>query len=168
MRNIKSIVSAHNRKVLTEESEENKRKCNCPRNATCPMDGNCLAKNTMYSGKVSSNLPNYGVTEYVGISEPEWKTRLGNHRLSFNERKYAKCEIAKEIWRIKDQGGTFRVNWSILGHAPPYNPTSKKCNLCLSEALYINKHAEELLNSRRELVKKCGYQNKYFLIRKDF
>ena len=167
MRNIKSIVSAHNRKILTEELEENQRKCNCPRNTICPMNGNCLAKNTMYSGKITSDLPNYGATEYVGISEPEWKKRLGNHTISFNNRDYAKCEIAKEVWRIKDQGGSFNINWSIIGYAPPYNPTSKKCNLCLSEALYINEHAEELLNSRRELVKKCRHQNKYWLNQKD-
>ena len=167
MRNIKSIVSAHNRKILTEELEENQRKCNCPRNTTCPMNGNCLAKNTMYSGKITSDLPNYGATEYVGISEPEWKKRLGNHTISFNNRDYAKCEIAKEVWRIKDQGGSFNINWSIIGYAPPYNPTSKKCNLCLSEALYINEHAEELLNSRRELVKKCRHQNKFWLNQKD-
>ena len=167
MRNIKSIVSAHNRKVLTEESQENERKCNCPRNTTCPLDGNCLSRNTMYSGKVTSDLPDYGATEYVGISKPEWKKRFGNHTLSFNNREYANCEIAKEVWRIKDQGGTFTIDWSILGHAPPYNPTSRKCNLCLSEALYINEHAEELLNSRRELVKKCRHQNKYSLIQKD-
>ena len=73
MRNIKSIVSAHNRKVLTEESQENERKCNCPTNTTCPLDANCLSRNTMYSGKVTSNLPDYGATVYVGISEPEWK-----------------------------------------------------------------------------------------------
>ena len=164
MRSMKSIVSAHNRQILTEESAENKRTCNCPNGTPCPLDGNCLSENTLYSGNVTSNLPNYGTNRYVGISAPEWKKRFGNHKMSFNERKYAKCEIAKEIWRIKDRGGTFNVKWSILGHAPAYNPASKKCNLCLSEALYINEHAGELLNTRNELVKKCRHQNRYALV----
>ena len=167
MRSMKSIVSAHNRKILTEESAENERKCSCPEGTSCPLDGHCLSKNTMYSGKITSDLPNYGTNEYVGISAPEWKLRYGNHRISFNERRYAKCEIAKEIWRIKDQGGTFDISWSILGHAPAYNPSSKKCNLCLIEALYINEHAGELLNTRKELVKKCRHQNRYALVQEE-
>ena len=126
-----------------------------------------MSKNTMYSGKITSDIPSYGTKEYVGISAPEWKLRYGNHRISFNERRYAKCEIAKEIWRIKDQGGRFTISWSILGHAPAYNPSSKKCNLCLIEALYINEHAGELLNTRKELVKKCRHQNRFALVQEE-
>ena len=164
MRNMKSIVSAHNHKILREEQEEEERRCNCPQDANCPLDGNCLSRNTLYSGKISSDLPNYGETEYVGISEPEWKKRFANHRTSFNNRKYASTEIAKEIWRIKDQGGTYDVKWGIIGHAPGYNPTSKRCSLCLCETVYINENVDSLLNTRKELVKKCRHQNKYALV----
>ena len=168
MRNIKSIVNVHNRMILTEESEESKRTCSCPRNAICPMNGNCLSENTMYSVKITSNLPNYGTNEYVGISAPEWKKRLGNHKLSFNNRKYAKCEIAKEVWRIKDQGGNYNIDWSIIGHAAAYNPVSNKCNLCLSEMLHINENVDNLINTRKELVKKCRqHRNKFTLVPND-
>ena len=131
------------------------------------MNGNCLFENTMYSGKITSNLPNYGTNEYVGISAPEWKKRLGNHKLSFNNRKYAKCEIAKEVWRIKDQGGNYNIDWSIIGHAAAYTPVSNKCNLCLSEMLHINENVDNLINTRKELVKKCRHRNKFTLVPND-
>ena len=37
-------------------------------------------------------------------------------------------EISKGIWRIKDQGGTFDVKWSVVEQASSYNPSSKRCH----------------------------------------
>ena len=168
MRNISSIVTGHNRKILNEDTTKNERRCNCPANTECPLEGQCLSRNTIYSGKITSNLPNYGTKEYIGLSEPEWKKRLANHKTSFSNRKYeSSTAISKEIWRIKDQGGTFAVQWSIIGHAPAYNPASKRCSLCTTEALHINSNSTKLLNTRSELVKKCRHQNKFSLIQND-
>ena len=167
MRNIGSKVTGHNRKILNADTEKEERKCNCPRNAECPLDGHCLAKNTIYSGKITSDLPNYGSKEYIGLSAPEWKKRLANHKSSFSNRKLENStEISKEIWRIKDQGGSYNVKWSIVQQAPAYNPASKRCHLCITETLCINSD-RKLLNTRNELVKKCRHQNKYALMTKD-
>jgi hypothetical protein len=167
MRNMQSIVTSHNRKILNEKpQEEPERTCNCSRNATCPMNGNCLSENTIYSGKITSSLPNYGQKEYAGLSAPPWKGRFNTHTYSFNHRDAAKCEIANEVWRIKDLGGTFDIQWSILGHAAAYNPESNKCNLCLNEKLYINENVDRLLNTRKELVSKCRHMLKYALVKK--
>jgi hypothetical protein len=167
MRNMQSIVTSHNRKILNEKpQEEPERTCNCSRNATCPMNGNCLSENTIYSGKITSSLPNYGQKEYAGLSAPPWKGRFNTHTHSFNHRDAAKCEIANEVWRIKDLGGTFDIQWSILGHAAAYNPESNKCNLCLNEKLYINENVDRLLNTRKELVSKCRHMLKYALVKK--
>ena len=168
MRNVNSVVTGHNRKILNGDTAENERRCSCPANTECPLDGHCLSKNTIYSGKITSNLPNYGTKEYIGLSEPEWKKRLANHRTSFSNRKYeTSTAISKEIWKIKDQGGTFNVKWSIVGHAPAYNPASKRCCLCITEALHINSNSKKLVNTRSELVKKCRHQNKFSLIQMD-
>ena len=162
-RNIKSFVSGHNKKIINESTESEARTCNCPRNTPCPLNGKCLSRNTVYAGTITSDIPNYGSREYAGLCEPEWKSRQYNHTLSFNHREYAKCEIAKEIWRIKDQNGNYNVTWRIVGHAPAYNPTTKICKLCLSEKLYINEHLDELLNKRDELISKCMHTRKYEL-----
>ena len=107
------------------------------------------------------------MTLCAGISALPWKLRFANHKLSFNKREYAKCEIAKEGWGIKEQGGDFNIEWRIIGHAPAYNPTSQKCNLCIAEKVYIAENIEHgtLINKRDELISKCMHQNKYALSR---
>ena len=100
------------------------------------------------------------------MSAPPWKQRLGNHTLSFNHRKYCKCEIAKEVWNIKDQGGDYNIQWRIIGHAPAYNPIEKKCCLCTAEKLIIAQNIgmnQNLLNKRDELISKCRHRRKYAL-----
>ena len=87
--------------------------------------------------------------------------------MSFRKREYAKCEIAKEVWRIKDQGGDFNIEWRIIGHAPAYTPIAKKCNLCIAEKVYITENIDNqhinLINKRDELISKCRHRSKYAL-----
>ena len=165
MQNMNSIVNAHNKKIMAEENREKTKTCSCPRNTICPLNGNCLSENTLYAGTISSNLPNYQDKEYAGMTAPPWKLRFGNHKLSFNNRKYEKCEIAKEVWKIKDQGGDFNVEWRIIGHDPSYNPVAKKCNLCIAEKLYIAENIESdlvrLIHTRDEMITKYRHRNKY-------
>ena len=164
MPNVKSIVNGHNKRILSEESRESRRECNCPNGTACPMNGNCLSEDTLYSGTVSSNLTNYVPRRYIGLSAPQWKGRYYNHMTSFNDRNYAKCEIAKEVWNIKDKGGEYSVKWEIIGHAPSYNPIAKKCRLCTAEKLKIAEDSSpNLLNKRDELVSKCRHRRKYAL-----
>jgi hypothetical protein len=163
MRNMKTIVNGHNKKILTAESTETKRTCNCPRNRECPLGGNCLSENTLYAGTITSNLPAYEEKEYAGLSEPPWKQRHANHVYEFNHREHQRCEISKEVWRIKDLGGDFNIEWRILGHAPAYNPTSKKCSLCIAEKVYIAENLDHLINKRDELISKCRHRRKFAL-----
>ena len=84
--------------------------------------------------------------------------------MSFNNRTYAKCEIAKEVWDIKDKGGEYTIKWEIIGHAPSYNPIGKKCRLCTAEKLKIAEDSSpHLLNKRDELISKCRHRRKYAL-----
>ena len=91
------------------------------------------------------------------------KNHVGNHTYTFNHREHAKTTISKEVWKIKDQGGDYNIQWRIIGHAPSYNPVSKKCNLCTIEKLYIAEHLGTLINKRDELVCKCRHRRKYAL-----
>ena len=75
--------------------------------------------------------------------------------------------IAKEVWRIKDQGGDFNIEWRIISHAPAYNPIAKKCNLCIAEKVNIaenidNQHTN-LINKMDELIIKYRHRSKYAL-----
>ena len=164
MPNVKSIVNGHNRKILADERIEEPRTCNCPDGRTCPMNGNCLSENTLYSATIRATIPEYAPRKYIGLSAPPWKQRFYNHTKSFNDRDYAKCEIAKEVWRIKDQGGDYEIKWEIIGHAAAYNPVSKRCRLCTAEKLLIAEDPDpHILNKRDELVSKCRHRRKYSL-----
>ena len=92
------------------------------------------------------------------------KKRFYNHTHSFTDREYAKCEIAKEVWRVKDQGGNYQIEWKIVGHAPAYNPIGRRCRLCTAEKLLIAEDPDpNLLNKRDELVSKCRHRRKFAL-----
>ena len=64
---------------------------------------------------------------------------------------------------IKDNETDYRVQWTIIIAAQPYNNISKRCDLCPSEKLYIiNGHNNSPLNKRSELISKCRHENKYY------
>ena len=58
MKNIKSLVSNNNMKVLnnTAEIEESR---NCRNRNNCPLDGRCLTPDIIYKAQMTSNQPNY-------------------------------------------------------------------------------------------------------------
>ena len=164
MPNMGTIINGHNKKILSEETIE-ERTCNCRNPEECPLGGRCLTKEVFYEATVTSDLPNYGEKAYKGITERPFKERFKEHKKSFNNRRLINdTELSKEIWRIKDQGGRPSVEWKILKKSKSYNPKSKRCMLCLTEKLGIAEYnGSNLLNKRSEAVAKCRHQNKYCL-----
>ena len=124
-----------------------------------------MAEGIVYKACIDSNLPNYKQKEYKGICATTFKVRFGNYKNEFKDVKYRnRTELTKEVWAIKDRKGVPKVSWSIFGKFPPYNPISKKCNLCLNEKLEIATYnGDNLLNKRSEVVSKCRHINKYKL-----
>lgn len=132
------------------------------------MNGECLTGNAMYEATVTSSEPNYPVNKYVGITEPVFKTRLGNHEKEFNNEKYENStELSKEIWKIKRKGHSYNVKWRMLKQFPSYNPTAKKCMLCIGEKMEILERNEKLLNKRSELISRCRHRTKFLLSKYD-
>ena len=82
------------------------------------------------------------------------------------DRKYAnRTELAKHIWKLKDNNENYKISWYIISSASAYNNISKRCNLCLTEKLYIIKaNKASNLNKRAELISKCRHENKYSLV----
>ena len=114
MPNVKAIINGHNKKVLSERPDVNERMCNCRNPNLCP-----------YEAKVTSDLPRYKPRKYKGVTERFGKERTKEHRKTFtNRRKEGDSELSKEIWRIKDAGGTPELSWRILKKAKSYNPQS--------------------------------------------
>ena len=163
MPNMSSIIKNHNKKILNNNTTP-KNGCNCRQKDQCPLDNNCLTTSVIYKANVTTDKDNTG-KNYIGLTEGTFKQRYTQHNLTFRNRKYAnRTELAKHIWKLKDNKENYKINWSIISSASAYNNISKRCNLCITEKLHIIKADKARnLNKRTELISKCRHENKYFL-----
>ena len=68
------------------------------------------------------------------------------------------------VYKVKDSNINFRITWKILKQDIAYNPSSKRCNLCLwKKYLTICKAHLATLNKRNELVSSCRPASKFLL-----
>ena len=166
MQNMEAIIKNHNKAILLSDSNKIKttpsKSCNCRKKDQCPMDGNCLKKCLVYKAVVETAND---TKSYIGCCETAFKIRFSNHKLSFNKKIYStKTELSKHIWNLKDSNREFKISWSIIAQVSPNFCKGKRCNLCLTEKLLINKHMDQnLLNSRAEMLNKCRHKNKFRL-----
>ena len=103
---------------------------------------------------------------YKGICEATFKKRYANHKKSFrliNSKNDTTLSI--EYWILKQKQQAPRLTWEIKGQYKAYNPTLKKCNLCLNEKLaIIDDPDKNLLNKRSEVISQCRHRNKFKLV----
>ena len=68
MPNIKSIISSHNKAVLSDyhqsQTQTSDKKCNCRKKDQCPLDGKCLTQNVVYQATVTTQTSS---DSYVGL-----------------------------------------------------------------------------------------------------
>ena len=163
-KNMSSIISSHNKKVLADKGPTPLRSggCNCRNKSECPMNGSCLENCIVYKGDVDVGTSN---KFYIGCTEDEFKTRYGNHKNSFIHRKVRQpTTISGYVWDLKDRGSDYNISWSILKKSFPYRCGSRRCTLCLEEKLLILQADPELvLNKRSELLRKCPHSRKHKL-----
>ena len=167
-KNIKTFINSHNHEILQlNESNDDKRTCNCRQKNECPMNGKCLTTNLIYEATITSDKPNQQAKKYIGLTENTFKTRFGNHKNSFNTERYKNAtELSKEYWEIKKENFTPTITWNIIAQCAPFNKNTRTCKLCLREKLEIVTYkGDNLLNKRSELVSKCRHSNKYVLSR---
>ena len=169
MPNIKSIIGAHNKSVLskyqTESSGETKTKeCNCRRKEDCPVTGKCLSEGVIYQATVT-RTDNMAQETYIGLTDNQFKTRYRNHTSSFRNASYKNStELSKYVWQLKDSNIQFSIKWSILRKCKSYSNISKRCNLCLHEKYIIICQPQKCtLNKRNELVSTCRHRKKFLL-----
>ena len=125
-----------------------------------------FATGLICNAQITSTAANQTTTKnYIGLTEGTFKQRYTQHKSTFTHRKLSNStELSKYIWQLKDSNTSFSTKWSIIARARPYHNSSKRCDLCLAEKLYIIKCSNSnLLNKRSELVSKCRHENKFFL-----
>ena len=101
--NMAQIINKHNKKILSQRTENNNGGCNCADKTKCPLDGkNCLTTNAIYKGETSSTSEENKC--YIGLTEGPWKGRHSVHKTSFKNREYkARTVLTEYVWKMKDQ-----------------------------------------------------------------
>ena len=163
--NMKAIIDGHNKSILKKQDVvQPTDTCNCIIKDQCPMNGDCLAENTIYEATLTTDDENIQPKTYIGLAETTFKKRFANHKKSFNHERYKnETELSKEFWKQKHNNKNPKVTWRIVRKCKPFSRSSLRCNLCLSEKLEIAMRKNDLLNSRSELISKCRHVNKYLL-----
>ena len=156
--NMDSIIKAHNAKILNKE-EDNRSKhdksCNCRDQAACSEENNCLKNNVVYKAAVEYDDKKQ---HYIGMTENCFKTRYMLHKSFKHSTKRKQTELSNLIWTLKDSHTEYKLTWSIMDRARPYQPGKCTCNLCLSEKFHIL-NGSHLINRKTELLNKCPHRN---------
>ena len=168
MHNVRSVISKHNKRVLSEANSTQKstkeKQCNCRNANECPLDQVCLTKDLVYQAEVTTKDNNERKT-YIGMTATTFKERYRNHKKSFDDIKYKnETELSKYVWNLKLDKKLYKINWSILSRASSIKAGGSNCNLCLEEKLQIisNYNSSSSLNKRSELFTKCAHARKFY------
>ena len=116
MRNINSIIAAHNREILNQKTKLNYG-CNCRMEENCPLDNKFLTLGVVYQAKIKIDGNNDEEMRYIGLTNGTFKQRYANHCRYFKYKKYEKSsELSNYIWKLKNEGKSPMIEWSILKH----------------------------------------------------
>ena len=163
MPNMKSIISSHNKHILSSANTPTQQldTCNCRKKPDCPLEGKCLQSIVIYQATVTTET---STETYVGLAT-NFKECFRNHKTSFRHSKRRnEMELSKHVWSLQDAKRPFQIKWKVLKKCTPYSNISKKCNLCLNEKfIIICKKEMGSLNRRNELATSCPHRNRYAL-----
>jgi hypothetical protein len=68
------------------------------------------------------------------------------------------------VWGLKDEGIDYDITWKIIARGRGFNPTTRSCQACLKEKIYIMFRPEgATLNARSECYGTCRHRKKLLL-----
>ena len=161
---MKSIISSHNKKILSLNEVEAEPGCNCQKGVkTCPLDGKCQTKSLVYKAEVARED---GVEkEYLGQTNITFKLRWNNHKseCKLPHKEKATC-LSKYVWYLKRKEINFTINWSVASVASPYSRETGRCQLCTMERTLIAlQDRDRGLNRRGEVMTRCWHKDIHLL-----
>lgn len=168
MPNISHTIAQHNKKLLRDSAANQttpQRNCNCRGGIdNCPLNGECLTKSIVYQATVV-RADNSAVQTYIGHTANSFKSRYSSHLSSFNHANHKTATtLSQYIWKLKDDNITYSISWKIVALCQPYAPTTKHCNLCITEKFFIiYRDGMATLNSRNELMNACRHRRRFLL-----
>ena len=163
---MKSIINAHNRKILYPSPTIGRRTCNCINISQCLLQQRRLSNNILYQANITPLGENSETKVYYGICETTFKLRYANHKKSFSHRnRKSDTELSNAFQRIKYNKHNANITWEILDRHNAYNTSSKRCSLCLNDKLQIALYRNNnMLNRRTEIINNCRRKNKCALM----
>ena len=160
---MKSIISAHNKKILAANFEEEEAGCNCRGGeSSCPLAGKCQTQSLVYKAELDSTE---GEVEYIGQTNVTFKVRWNNHKTDFRHQKKEKSTtLSKYVWHLKRKEVDYSLSWSTACLATPYSRETKSCQLCTMEKTLIAlQDRGKALNKRYEIMTRCWHRDKHVL-----
>ena len=132
----------------------------------CPLNGLCVKSSILYQATIKCSDSKCKQKRSKEICETTFKKRYANHKKSFNlSNSKNDTTLSAEYWTLKQKQQAPRLTWEIKGQYKAYNPTLKKCNLCLNEKLAIKDDPNKnLLNKRSEVISQRRHRNKFKLV----
>ena len=131
----------------------------------CPIPGKCATPSVVYRATVRRH-DNCAVDYYTDLTGDPFKTRYSKHNSDFRLKKKTASKLAYHVCNLKNNNIQHDINWEIVTRAPSYNPTSRICRLCITEAYYIMfLPGGANLNKRDELFGSCKHKNQKLLIK---
>ena len=160
-------VAQHNLQVLQDEQQATAHQpgCNCRGGPTvCPVEGSCLTRSVVYRATVTESGSG-NVETYTGATGGRFKDRFNQHNNDFKkEKNRSKTTLASHIWNLKDNNKQYQIRWSIIDKARVFNPTNRKCRLCLKEKKQIlYNQMGSTLNKRNEIFNTCMHRKQKLL-----
>ena len=120
-----------------------------------------LHKEIIYKAVVSSSE---GEKEYVGQTKNIFKERLATHKNTFKySEKRINCGLAGYVWKLKDKGIDYSVEYSLLCQTSKYRRGDRRCELCTTEKTLIAKQDPGELNKRSEVLIRCKHRDLHLL-----
>jgi hypothetical protein len=164
-RNMKAHISSHNMKILNRKEDSQPDSCNCRANGPpCPLGGKCQVKSIVYKATVTTKEDSPIIKTYHGMTGGDFKSRFSGHKHDMKNRDKYGTTLSRHIWRLRDMGIRFEINWEIKEKAQKYNPGGKDCKLCSAEKYHILMEDDKRsLNVRSELLSKCRHRAKWKL-----
>ena len=162
MPNVKSLITAHNNRLLHEQDGSTVKKCNCRMKSACPVNMNCLERNLIYRATVRSEK---GVKTYLGSTGNTFKERYRGHQATFKKTDDRnKTELARYVWELQDEKIKYELEWEIVKKTNKRYSRKFGCTLCNMERIAIMEADKGIsLNKRKELCAKCPHYRKMFL-----
>ena len=167
MPNMAFSVTRHNMKMLQDDQQQivPQPGCNCQGGiAVCPVQGKCKTDCVVCMATVTEMVTG-SVETYTGVTSRQFKQRYYEHNADMRkEAGRIKSGLSSHVWNLKDRGVSYDVSWRLKERSTAFNPTTKKCRICLKEKYHIlYKRDGASLNKRSEIFNTCRHRRQKLL-----